>query len=104
MYQNTKIQSMHLQRKAIIYIRQSSVQQVQNHQESQKRQYDLKNRAVMLGWHESNVLMIDEDLGISGAYSENRPGYQKLISMLALQQVGIILGIEVSRLARNCLD
>jgi DNA invertase Pin-like site-specific DNA recombinase len=77
---------------------------VQYNLESQKRQYALQERVVALGWPRSQCVVIDEDLGISGAHSENRPGYQRLVSMLALREVGIILGIEVSRLARNCLD
>jgi DNA invertase Pin-like site-specific DNA recombinase len=64
----------------------------------------LRERAQTLGWRENQVVVIDDDLGISGAHSENRPGYQRLVSMLALREVGIVLGIEVSRLARNCLD
>lgn len=99
-----KIQNTHLNRQAVIYVRQSSIYQVQNNLESQKRQYALKDRAVKFGWQQDQILIIDEDLGISGAHSENRPGYQKLVSLLALRKIGIILGLEVSRLARNCLD
>ena len=101
---NIKIQANHLERKAVIYVRQSSAYQVQNHKESQQRQYALQERAIKLGWQKDQVTVIDEDLGISGAHSENRPGYQKLISLIALKKVGVIFGIEVSRLARNCLD
>jgi DNA invertase Pin-like site-specific DNA recombinase len=101
---HSKIQPVHLSRNAIVYIRQSSVYQVHHHQESQKRQYALKHQAFKLGWSKEQVIIIDEDLGLSGAHSEGRPGYQKLVSMVALRQVGIIFGIEVSRLARNCLD
>lgn len=104
MYTNNKIHQNHLAREAIIYVRQSSVYQVQNNKESQQRQYSLQERAIKLGWHKDMVTVIDEDLGISGAHSENRPGYQKLISLIALKKVGVIFGIEVSRLARNCLD
>jgi len=101
---NDKIHMNHLTRKAVVYIRQSSMYQVQHNKESQDRQYGLKQHAIDLGWTEDKVMIIDEDLGISGAHSENRPGYQKLISMVALRQVGLILGIEVSRLTRNCLN
>lgn len=104
MNQHPKIQSTHLSRQAAIYVRQSSIYQVQNNLESQKRQYALKDRAIKFGWQQDQILIIDEDLGISGAHSENRPGYQKLVSLLALRKIGIILGLEVSRLARNCLD
>ncbi len=100
----SKIQVNHLQRKAVIYIRQSSVQQMENNSESQRRQYHLKERAIDLGWREKDCIVIDDDLGISGADSENRQGYQKLLAMIALREVGIIFGIEVSRLSRNCLD
>lgn len=99
-----KISQHHLDKKALVYIRQSSQHQVQNHLESQRRQYELQHRANALGWTNDRCLIIDEDLGISGARSENRPGYQKLISMIALKEVGIVFSIEVSRLARNCLD
>lgn len=64
----------------------------------------MQERAVKLGWPRDQVTVIDEDLGISGAHSENRPGYQKLVSLIALRKVGVIFGIKVSRLARNCLD
>lgn len=104
MYMNNKIHSAHLERSAVIYVRQSSAYQVQNHKESQERQYALQERAIKLGWARDQVTVIDEDLGISGAHSENRPGYQKLVSLIALKKVGVIFGIEVSRLARNCLD
>lgn len=99
-----KILSVHLERRAVVYVRQSSPQQVENNLESQRRQYALRERAVVLGWRADQVVVIDDDLGISGAHSENRPGYQRLVSMLALREVGLVLGIEFSRLARNCLD
>ncbi len=99
-----KIQATHLKRKAVIYIRQSSLRQVEQHQESRQRQYQLVEQAKAKGWPEAQCEVIDEDLGISGAQSHNRPGYQRLISMLALREVGIVFGLEVSRLARNSLD
>jgi DNA invertase Pin-like site-specific DNA recombinase len=100
----TKINHHHLARQAMIYIRQSTLHQVRYHQESQKRQYQLQERAQALGWPAAQCVVIDDDLGISGAQSHNRPGYQKLISQIALREVGIVLGLEVSRLARNSLD
>lgn len=100
----TKINHHHLARQAMIYIRQSTLHQVRYHQESQKRQYQLQERAQALGWPAAQCVVIDDDLGISGAQSHNRPGYQKLISHIALREVGIVLGLEVSRLARNSLD
>lgn len=98
------IQHTHLSRLAVIYIRQSSPIQVEQNLESQRRQYQLADRAEHLGWPSQQRLIIDDDLGLSGAHSYNRPGYQRLISLVALREVGIILGLEVSRLARNCLD
>ncbi len=100
----TKLQPTHLGRLAVIYVRQSSPLQVERHQESQRRQYQLAERAQALGWPSQRCLVIDDDLGISGAQSTNRPGYQRLVSLVALREVGVIFGLEVSRLARNCLD
>ena len=100
----SKVQPHHQQRQAVVYIRQSSLRQVQQNKESQHRQYQLTQRAQALGWPEARCVVIDDDLGISGAHSANRPGYQRLISMLALREVGLILGLEVSRLARNNVD
>ncbi len=99
-----KITAAHLKREAVVYIRQSSLRQVQQNQESQRRQYQLEEKAQRLGWPAAQCVIIDDDLGISGAQSYNRPGYQKLISKIALREVGIVLGLEVSRLARNNLD
>ena len=104
MITNQKVTESHLKRQAVIYIRQSSPLQVEQNQESQKRQYQLVERAQRLGWSATQCVVIDDDLGISGAHSANRPGYQRLISMLALREVGMVLGLEVSRLARNSLD
>ena len=94
----------HFQRLAVVYVRQSSAYQVEHNLESQKRQYQLVERAQSLGWDPGHCLVIDEDLGISGAQSSNRPGYQRLITMMALREVGLVLGLEISRLARNSLD
>jgi len=99
-----KIQAVHRQRQAVIYIRQSSLRQVEENRESQKRQYQLVERAQALGWPAARCLVIDDDLGLSGARSANRPGYQRLIAMLALREVGLIIALEVSRLARYSLD
>jgi DNA invertase Pin-like site-specific DNA recombinase len=100
----TKIQPLHLGRLAVIYVRQSSPAQVEQHAESRRRQYQLAERAQALGWPSGRCLIIDDDLGLSGAHSANRPGYQRLVSLVALREVGIVFGLEVSRLARNCLD
>lgn len=100
----SKILSSHLKRQAVIYIRQSSPLQVELNLESQKRQYQLTTKAQSLGWPSAQCVVIDEDLGLSAAQSYNRLGYQRLISMIALREVGLVLGLEVSRLARNSLD
>jgi DNA invertase Pin-like site-specific DNA recombinase len=98
------IQPGHFNRLAIVYVRQSTPLQVEHHPESRHRQYQLADRAKSFGWPAQRCLVIDDDLGISGAQSSNRPGYQRLVSMVALREVGVVFGLEVSRLARNCLD
>ena len=99
-----KIQATHQQRQAVIYIRQSSLRQLAEHHESRHRQYQLVERAQALGWPAARCVVIDDHLGLSGAHGDHRPGYQRLRSMLALREVGLILSLEVSRLARNKLD
>jgi DNA invertase Pin-like site-specific DNA recombinase len=99
-----KIQPRHLERLAVVYVRQSTVQQVERHQESTRLQYNLVERAVQLGWPRQRVQVIDEDLGKSGASAEGRPGFQKLVADVGLDHVGLVLGIEMSRLARSCRD
>ncbi|MFL4997391.1 MAG: recombinase family protein [Microvirga sp.] len=94
----------HLGRKAVIYIRQSTPQQVLSNQESLRLQYALHQRARELGWHEADVEVIDADLGRSGATSTQREGFKDLIGRVTLGEVGIILSYEVTRLARNCSD
>lgn len=99
-----KVQSHHRDRLAIVYIRQSTLQQVERHNESTKLQYALQNKARDLGWPKEQVLIIDDDLGCSGDNAEGRPGFQRLVSEVSLDRVGLILGIEMSRLARSCRD
>lgn len=99
-----KIRPWHLQRLAIVYIRQSSPQQIIDHQESTARQYALVDRAVALGWPRDRILVIDEDQGKSGQSAEGRLGFQRLLSEISLDHVGIVLGLEMSRLARSCKD
>src|ERR671938_1080300 len=99
-----KLRPWHLDRAAIVYIRQSTPQQVLDHQESTARQYALADRAVALGWLRSQVQVIDDDLGKSGQSIEGRPGFQRLLAEVALDRVGLILGLEMSRLARSCKD
>ena len=100
-WNSKKLQPHHLQRSAIVYVRQSSPQQVLDHQESTARQYALVDFAVQLGWSPSQVQVIDEDQGHSGATAEGRHGFHRLLAEVGLDQVGIILGIELSRLARS---
>lgn len=99
-----KIQRHHLDRLAVVYVRQSTIQQVERHQESTRLQYGLVERAVDLGWNRSQVLLIDDDMGRSGATAEGRPGFQRLVAEVGLDHVGIVLGIEISRLARSSRD
>jgi DNA invertase Pin-like site-specific DNA recombinase len=99
-----KIGPRHLDRLAVVYVRQSTQQQVLPHQESTRLQYNLVERAVALGWSRERVLVIDDDLGRSGSNAEGRPGFQRLVAEVGLDHVGLILGLEMSRLARSCRD
>jgi DNA invertase Pin-like site-specific DNA recombinase len=99
-----KIQPWHLDRMAIVYVRQSTAQQVAENRESTDRQYALVNRAIELGWPPDRILIIDEDQGKSGATAEGRLGFQRLLAEVGLDHVGLILGLEMSRLARSCKD
>ncbi|MBX9581359.1 MAG: recombinase family protein [Gemmataceae bacterium] len=87
-----------------MYVRQSTLQQVNDHQESTARQYALAGRAAEFGWPPERVQVIDDDLGKSGQSAEGRPGFQRLLAEIALDRVGLVLGLEVSRLARSCKD
>ena len=88
----SKIHSRHLKRLAIVYVRQSTPQQVLNHRESTELQYKLSHRAQQLGWSTDRVMVIDEDLGQTAATAENRLGFQRLMAEISLNHVGIILG------------
>jgi hypothetical protein len=99
-----KIKSQHLSRKAIIYIRQSTLQQVHRHQESTRLQYGLVDRAILLGWPRSDIEIIDDDLGCSGATIAGRQGFQRLVAEVGLDHVGMVLGLEMSRLSRSSRD
>jgi DNA invertase Pin-like site-specific DNA recombinase len=94
----------HLNRKAIVYIRQSTPHQVVSNQESLRLQYALCQRARELGWHEADINVIDADLGLSGATASHRQGFKDLVARVTLGEIGIVLSIEVTRLARNCSD
>jgi len=100
----SKITSDHLRRSAVVYVRQSSSTQVEHNRESTARQYQLADRAVQLGWPREQVKVFDEDLGISGSGLAERAGFTRLTAEVALGLVGIVLGLEVSRLARNNAD
>ncbi|WP_439626112.1 recombinase family protein [Gemmata sp.] len=99
-----KLRPWHLDRRAAVYVRQSTPQQVLEHQESTARQYALADRAVALGWTRDRVTTIDDDLGKSGRSAEGRPGFLRLLAEVALDRVGLIIGREMSRLARSCKD
>ena len=99
-----KLRAWHLDRSAFVYVRQSTPQQVIDHQESTARQYALAGRAVALGWAADRITTIDDDLGKSGQSIEGRPGFQRLLAEVALDHVGLILGLEMSRLARSNRD
>ena len=101
---STKVQSMHCERTAYVYVRQSTPLQVIENRESTERQYRLRERAIELGWHPSRVEIIDEDQGRSGSSAEHRAGFQRLASEVGLGKVGIVLMLEASRLARNNSD
>jgi DNA invertase Pin-like site-specific DNA recombinase len=100
----SKIKPAHTQRSAFVYIRQSTPSQVEHNRESTQRQYALVDRAVELGWQREQVSVVDEDLGLSGSSTDKRSGFARLIAAVALRLAGIVLGIEVSRLARNNAD
>jgi len=99
-----KIRPCHLQRKAVVYIRQSTAQQVLEHRESADRQYSLVHRAAALGWPQDSVEVVDEDQGRSGQTVEGRLGFQYLLAEISLDHVGIVFGLEMSRLARSNKD
>ena len=96
-----KVTSAHLERDAYLYIRQSTARQVIENTESTLRQYALRERAVTYGWPLERIHVINNDLGKSGASAQHRDGFQELVSEVALGKAGIVMGLEVSRLARN---
>ena len=100
----SKIRPAHLQRAAFVYLRQSSPSQVEHNRESTARQYALAERAAQLGWPQEQMVLIDEDLGLSGSSTDRRSGFARLTREVALTHVGIVLVLEVSRLARNNAD
>lgn len=99
-----KIEDRHRERLALVYVRQSTQQQVEHNRESTAVQYALVDRACVLGWPRAQVSVIDDDLGCSGASAAGRLGFQRLVAEVGLGHVGLVLGFEVSRLARSCRD
>lgn len=99
-----KVRGHHRDRLAVVYVRQSTLQQLVRHQESTRLQYGLVDRALGLGWPPSRVLVIDDDQGKSGTTAAGRPGFQRLVAEVGLNHVGLVLGVEMSRLARSCRD
>ena len=97
----SKVKANHLSRKAYLYVRQSTLRQVFENQESTRRQYALRERAVGLGWPSEQIVVIDSDLGCSAASCSDREGFKKLVADVGMARAGIVLGLEVSRLARN---
>ncbi len=104
MNESLKVQPHHLERGAYLYVRQSSMRQVIENVESTKRQYGLRNRAVALGWRDDQIVVVDNDQGESGASAAWREGFQRLVSDVGMGHAGIVMGLEVSRLARNNAD
>jgi len=101
MNESLKVRPQHLERGAYLYVRQSSMRQVIENVESTKRQYALRSRAIALGWHEEQIIVIDHDQGESGASASWREGFQRLVTDVGMGRAGIVMGLEVSRLARN---
>jgi DNA invertase Pin-like site-specific DNA recombinase len=101
MSEHGKITASHLGRLAIVYLRQSTAAQIEHNRESTDRQYALAAKARALGWPDERIIIIDEDLGLSGSGSATRSGFARLTAEVALAHVGLVLGLEVSRLARN---
>jgi DNA invertase Pin-like site-specific DNA recombinase len=99
-----KVTAEHLRRNAYLYVRQSTLRQVLTNTESTHRQYDLRGRAIALGWTAEHVIVIDTDQGQSGATATDRDGFQHLVAEVSMGRAGIVLGLEVSRLARNNAD
>src|SRR6266536_2726016 len=99
-----KITPSHLDRAAIVYVRQSTLAQVRDNTESTARQYGLADQAVKLGWPRARVEVVDADLGLSGRSAEHRQGFRELVGRVCVGEVGAILGLEISRLARSSAD
>jgi DNA invertase Pin-like site-specific DNA recombinase len=101
---SSKIESWHHERLAVVYVRQSTAQQVLLHAESTRLPYGLVSRAQAYGWASQRILVIDDDLGKSGTTAAGRAGFERLVTEVSLGHVGLILGLEMSRLARSNVD
>jgi DNA invertase Pin-like site-specific DNA recombinase len=101
---NVPLSDHHRSKLAIVYVRQSTTQQIFDHQESRARQYALADYAATLGWPRERILVIDDDQGRSGRTVEQRPGFQRLLAEVTLDHVGLVLGLELSRLSRSSKD
>ena len=99
-----KVTPEHLKRNAYLYVRQSSLRQVMENTESRRRQYELRQRALALGWPDERIVVIDNDLGLSAASAVDREGFQRLVGEVGVGRAGMVMGLEVSRLARNSSD
>ena len=104
MSEHAKVTEAHRRRRAVVYVRQSTLHQVERNVESAARQYALRERAIQLGWHAGSVSVVDEDLGRSGASTDGRLGFKELVAEVGLGHVGLILALETSRLARSSAD
>src|SRR5438046_972894 len=104
MSERGKVTEQHRRRRAVVYVRQSTLHQVERNVESSARQYALRERAIELGWPAGSVSIVDEDTGRSGASADERLGFKELVAEVGLGQVGIVLALEVSRLARSSAD
>jgi len=100
----SKVTGAHLRRHAYLYVRQSTIKQVLHNTASALRQYDLRGRAIALGWQAEQIIVIDIDQGQSGASAADREGFQRLVAEVGMGKAGIALGLECSRLARNNAD
>ncbi|MCY2983975.1 MAG: recombinase family protein [Planctomycetota bacterium] len=99
-----KVRESHLKRRGSVYVRQSTMTQIRDHQESTARQYAMKDRVVNLGWMANDVLVVDDDLGVSGSGNATRTGFRRLLKLITDGEIGIVAGLEMSRLARNSKD
>src|SRR6516162_2275791 len=101
---STSLSDRHLTKLAIVYVRQSSARQIFEHKESRERQYALTDYAALLGWPRERIVVIDENQGRRGRTTEQRPGFQRLLAEVTLDHVGLVLGLELSRLSRSSKD